>query len=290
MAAKKTVLVTGCSGDGIGEAFSLSFHKRGHRVIATARDTAKAKTLRDLGISVLPLDVTSESSIAEAVRRVDKETECKLDILINNAGVGYAMPVLDVELDVARDVFETNLFGRVAVTKAFAPYLIKSKGTIVNLGSINGVCPTPFSAMYNASYAAVHHWSDTLRLEMRPFDVKVILVITGSVKSNFLSNLPVKHLPPDSLYLPEAKEIEAGVNGEKAGGSTDTHVYADRVVSNILKSSPQEHQWVGLLATRIWMASTFLWATAWDLLLNDRFGLTSLKENMAAKEREQAQK
>lgn len=86
------------------------------------------------------------------------------------------MPVLDVDLDASRSVFETNLFGRVAVTQAFAPLLIKSKDMIVNIGSINGFCPTPFSAMYNACCAAVHHWSNTLRLEMKPFDVKVILV------------------------------------------------------------------------------------------------------------------
>ena len=90
--------------------------------------------------------------------------------------VGYAMPILDVDLDASKAVFETTLFGRVAVTQAFASLLIKSKGIIVNIGSISGFAPTPFSGMYNACCAAVHHWSDTLRLEMKPFDVKVILV------------------------------------------------------------------------------------------------------------------
>lgn len=86
------------------------------------------------------------------------------------------MPILDVDLEPARKVFDTNFFGRVAVTQAFAPLLIASKGTIVNIGSISGVTPTPWSGMYNACCAAVHMWSDTLRLELSPFGVRVVLV------------------------------------------------------------------------------------------------------------------
>ena len=92
------------------------------------------------------------------------------------ASLGYALPILDVDLDESKAVFETNFFGRVALTQAFAPLLIESKGIIVNIGSISGFCPTPFSGIYNACCAAVHQWSDTLRLEMKPFGVKVILV------------------------------------------------------------------------------------------------------------------
>ena len=86
------------------------------------------------------------------------------------------MPVLDTDLDEARKVFETNLFGRVALTKALALLLIRSKGTIINIGSIRAINPTPFSSIYNAFCATVHIWSDTLRLEMQPFDVEVVLV------------------------------------------------------------------------------------------------------------------
>jgi 1-acylglycerone phosphate reductase len=86
------------------------------------------------------------------------------------------MPFLDTDLTVAKRLFETNFFGRIAITQVFAPLLIQSKATIVNIGSISGVCPTPYTSIYNASCAAVHQWSDTLRLELAPFDVRVVLV------------------------------------------------------------------------------------------------------------------
>lgn len=95
-------------------------------------------------------------------------------VYLHNAG--YWTPILDADLDYARRLFDTNFFGRVAVTQAFSRLLIKSKGTIINIGSISGVNPTPWTGIYNASCAAVNIWSDTLRLEMEPFGVKVILV------------------------------------------------------------------------------------------------------------------
>lgn len=73
-------------------------------------------------------------------------------------------------------MFEVNFFGRMAVTQAFMPLIVKSKGIVPNIGSIAGVCPQPWKGMYNASCAAVHQWNDTLRIEMEPFGVRVILV------------------------------------------------------------------------------------------------------------------
>jgi 1-acylglycerone phosphate reductase len=86
------------------------------------------------------------------------------------------MPLLDVDITEARNVFDTNVMGIILSVQAFAPLLIAVKGTIVNVGSITGVCPLPWSWVYNASKAAVNHLTDTLRLEMAPLGVKVILV------------------------------------------------------------------------------------------------------------------
>lgn len=89
-------------------------------------------------------------------------------------------------------------------------------------------------------------------------------MITGGIESQFLNNLPVKHLPPDSLYLPEKDVIEATMFGAAAGGNhLSADEYAERLVENALKRSPQKHQWAGKLATKLWLASTFLWSTAW---------------------------
>jgi NAD(P)-dependent dehydrogenase (short-subunit alcohol dehydrogenase family) len=86
------------------------------------------------------------------------------------------MPLLDVDITEARKVFDTNVMGIILSVQAFAPLLIAAKGTIVNIGSITGVCPLPWSSVYNASKAAVNHLTDTLRLEMAPLGVNVILV------------------------------------------------------------------------------------------------------------------
>lgn len=204
---KKTVLITGCSAGGIGDALAQSFHGKGHRVFATARDLSKIEHLKEMGMTILPLDVVSTLSVNEALKAVIVGTGGSLDILVNNSGIGrksfcarpfsrlrskivpwdrlslthlheagYWTPILDADLDYARRLFETNFFGRVAVTQAFSELLIKSNGTIINIGSISGLNPTPWTGIYNASCAAVNLWSDTLRLEMEPFGVKVILV------------------------------------------------------------------------------------------------------------------
>lgn len=139
----QTVLITGAS-SGIGLALALEFHSRGLHVFATAREPSKIQHLADLGIRTLALEVTSASSIAAAADLVSAETGGKLDFLVNNAGMGYSMPLLDSDLDVARRVYEINVFGLVAVTKAFAPLVIASKGKVANISSIASKAAIPY--------------------------------------------------------------------------------------------------------------------------------------------------
>jgi len=97
---------------------------------------------------------------------------------------------------------EVNLFLSVAITQAFTPLLIRSKGTIVNIGSIAGVYPSVWQGMYSVSCAAVHHWADILRNEMEPFDVKVILASLSTLKQYPLAYTPIRwdRRGPDSLH------------------------------------------------------------------------------------------
>ena len=90
--------------------------------------------------------------------------------------MGYSSPLLDADLDFARKIMDVNFFGRVAITQALAPLLIKTKGMVLNIGSIAAVSPSPWQGMYSASCAAVHQWNDTLRIELEPFGVRVVLV------------------------------------------------------------------------------------------------------------------
>lgn len=200
---RKTVLITGCSLGGIGDALAQSFHRKGLRVFATARDLSRVQHLKEMGIIILPLDIVDTSSIKRAVESIEESTGRTLDILVNNAGIGeirqsvdrtslitnlgYSSPILDADLNYARKAMEVNLFSRVAIRQFFAPLLLRSKGIIVNIGSIAGVYPSVWQGMYSASCAAENHWSDILRMEMEPFGVKVILVSISCFKNNSLT-------------------------------------------------------------------------------------------------------
>ncbi|CAI4210904.1 unnamed protein product [Parascedosporium putredinis] len=174
----------------------------------------KLSHLRDLGIEVIELDVESTESIRAAAETVNSFTGGRLDFLINNSGSGYNATVLDTDVQQARKMFDVNVFGLLEVTQAFAPQIIAAKGQIINIGSLAGVIPVPYQGLYNASKAAIHSLSDTLRVEMAPFGVKVV---TGGVRTNFSRNTPAYHFPEDSLYN-TARDILEPV---MAGRSTD---------------------------------------------------------------------
>ena len=148
--ATKTVLITGTSAGGIGSALAFAFQKRGLRVFATARNTSKIDpALADLpNVELLSLDVTSDASIAAAAAEVKERTGGKLDFLVNNSGVGYVMPFLDLDMDEAKKLFDMNFWGVLAATKAFAPMLIEAKGAIVNISSIAAVAYSPYESRF----------------------------------------------------------------------------------------------------------------------------------------------
>lgn len=158
---KTTVLLTGCSEGGIGFALAQEYHRRGCRVIATARNPAKMQALLTKqqgdrgteGLSLVQLDVVDPASIQEAVRAVtDLTKDSSLDILVNNAGGGYQAPLLDADLDEARRLFDVNVWGVLAVTQAFAPLLVASASAgrrprVVNIGSVAGIVPVPWQGI-----------------------------------------------------------------------------------------------------------------------------------------------
>ena len=135
--ALKSVLITGCSAGGIGSALVLAFQKRNLHVFATARVLAKMSHLQELSnVTLLTLDVTSPSAITAAVEAVRAKTGGTLDYLVNNSGSFYVMPALDVNLADAKAMFDVNFWAVLAVTQAFAPLLIASHGSIVNISLI----------------------------------------------------------------------------------------------------------------------------------------------------------
>lgn len=250
---RKVALITGCSSGGLGAALAIALHKAGYRVIATARNTSKLEETRLAGIEDLQLDVLSITSISACVKSLEALTG-RLDLLVNNAGAGYNMPVVDVDLEEARKVYELNVFSLMSVTRAFLPLLLKSKDAkIANNISISAYVGLPFIGMYSSSKAAANMMTETMRLELAPFGVRVIALMTGSVQSNFFKNLPSTgteigpQLPEDSIYrvVPGGLKMMTDPEPLIMSGATDAHVWAGQVVEDLSKVSPPHQIWRG---------------------------------------------
>lgn len=143
----KTVLITGCSDGSIGSGLAKTFAAHGLKVIATARSVSKMSTLATVSnMTLLELDIRSSNNITAALKTVSVMTGGTLDYLVNNAGVAYRCAALEADDRVARDLFDVNFWGVVDMCRTFAPLVIKAKGTIVNVSSLNGIgVPLPWS-------------------------------------------------------------------------------------------------------------------------------------------------
>jgi NADP-dependent 3-hydroxy acid dehydrogenase YdfG len=180
---EQVVLVTGCS-TGIGRALARELRAKGHQPFATARRLESIADLAAEGISTLRLDVNDPTSVQDAVGTVLARAG-RIDVLVNNAGVNLFGPLMELPLDEVRAIFETNVLGLLAVTQAVFPSMAERRaGRIVNVGSVVGLLPTPFAAAYCASKSSVHMLSEVLRMEVKPFGIKVVVVQPGGVRSS----------------------------------------------------------------------------------------------------------
>lgn len=170
----KTILITGCS-SGFGLETARHFLDRGWKVIATMRMPREEILPRSEHMRLLALDVTDPHSIGQAV-----ETAGPVDVLVNNAGIGVLNALEGTSMDDIREVFETNTLGTIAMTQALLPQFRQRRaGVIVNVTSSVTYRPFPLLAVYSASKAAVNAFSESLALELAPFDVRVRLVLPG---------------------------------------------------------------------------------------------------------------
>ncbi|MCJ1228207.1 hypothetical protein MMC12_004868 [Toensbergia leucococca] len=294
MPPPQAVLITGTSAGGIGSALALAFQARGLRVFATARTPSKASHLASLpNVSILPLDVTSPASIAAAVEAVSVATEGRgLDILVNNSGTGYSMPLLDADLEEGRRCFEVNVWGTLALLQAFGAQIVGRKGVVVNISSVGGELYTPWIGLYDfsfsqaclyaASKAATTCLSETLRLELAPFGVKVITAMVGTVRSTFLSNNSSCTLPSDSLYAPIQTKIADAAAGKIYPGGMDVDTFAKRLVSDVLGGSTGR-VWRGNVATVVRFISSFLPTFIVDHLILGGQGMDELNSSIRTK-------
>ena len=177
--ATGTVLVTGAS-TGIGEATVLHLRELGFDPIAAVRKDEDAERLEGRGLRTTRIDVTDADQIAAARDALGDEP---LAGLVNNAGIAVAAPLEFLPIDRLRQQLEINLIGQAAVTQAFLPALRRARGRIINVSSIGGRVGLPLVGAYNASKFGLEGLSDSLRRELRPLGVDVILIEPGGVKT-----------------------------------------------------------------------------------------------------------
>lgn len=184
MSAEQSFVITGAS-TGIGRACAVHMHGLGWRVFAGVRREADAASLADETsdrLTPLYLDQSDSQSIREARDLVERSVgESGLSGLVNNAAVPYGGPVEFIDLGEVRRAFDVNFFGLMEITQAFLPLLRRGRGRIVNMSSMSGWVSPPFLSPYSASKFALEALSDALRVELRPWDIHVIVVEPGAI-------------------------------------------------------------------------------------------------------------
>jgi NADP-dependent 3-hydroxy acid dehydrogenase YdfG len=189
MAEQLKILVTGAS-SGIGRAVAIELAQRGHTVFAAARRLAALEELAEShrGIVAVPLDVTDEKSIETAWALVDSASQgAGVDVLVNAAGFALTGPIETLTTQEVKRQFDTNVFGLLAVTRAVLPGMRKRRtGRIINISSIVGRTSFPAMGVYGATKYAVEALSDSLRMEIEPLGIKVVLIEPGFVATDIV--------------------------------------------------------------------------------------------------------
>jgi NAD(P)-dependent dehydrogenase (short-subunit alcohol dehydrogenase family) len=274
---EKVVLITGCS-SGIGRAFAIEFLKKGWVVWAAARNSSTLLELTSSGCFGIELDITNYSQQKSVIDSI-LEKHGRIDILINNAGYGLMGPAMDVPVEELSRQFETNLFAQIELIKQVAPVMKKQKsGKIVNIGSISGIAATPFAGPYCASKAAFHAMTDTFRMELAPFGIKVISLRPGAITSNFGKNAGAtinKVFVQDSWYRP----IEKAVN-KRAYTSQQNATPPVKFVQNstrkILRKNPPAIITLGKLSFILPFMKRVIPEKVLDRILMKKYGLNGL--------------
>jgi NAD(P)-dependent dehydrogenase (short-subunit alcohol dehydrogenase family) len=246
------VLITGCS-SGFGLLSALTFARKGDHVFASMRNMAKGAALEEtarkekLQIEVIPLDVTDEQSVAAAVQRV-LASAGRIDVLVNNAGIGHHGPIEETDDAELREIFDTNFFGAMNVVRHVAPKMRgQGSGTIVNVSSLAGRVAPPFEGVYSSSKFALEAASDALHYELHPFGVRVCLVEPGGFETNIENTRRYpRRFTEGSPYLELDKRFsEALTRLPAAGARGDAQEVAEVIYNAVYDKEPKLRYLVG---------------------------------------------
>ena len=208
MPRSRVALVTGAS-SGIGAQTALLLQAAGFAVYAVARRVERMQPLASQGVRTLSMDVTEDSSVTAGLEKIIAETG-RIDVLVNNAGYGSYGSVEDVPIEEARRQFEVNVFGLARLIQLAVPHMrAQGSGRIINVSSIGGKIYEPLGGWYHAAKFAVEGLSDSLRIELRPFGIDVVIIEPGPIltewnaiaRQNMLQNFA------DTAYASQAQSV-----------------------------------------------------------------------------------
>ena len=276
----KVVLITGCS-SGIGKALALEFHNSGFKVIATARKKEDILDLEEKGCHIEQLDVTDNYDQLRVVENALK-TFGKIDVLINNAGYGLMAPTIDLQEKEIHQQYKTNVYAPLSLIKTIVPSMKQNgSGLIINMGSISGIATTPFAGAYCASKAALHSFSDALRMELQPFGIEVMIIQPGSIKSNF-GEASMERASSNFIKNSWYKSLESSILKRANGSqivSTPTSTFAKKIVSLVISGNIPPYLLIGKKSLSLPLLKKILPTKLYDSILRKKFGLNSIKSH-----------
>src|SRR3954451_5661572 len=255
----RVALVTGAS-SGIGEAAARALVEAGFTVYGTSR-RAVAGEERD-GVVFLPLDVTDDDSVAGAVREV-LDRSGRIDVLVNNAGLGIAGAAEESSIEQAHALFDTNVFGSIRMTRAVLPQMREQRsGRIINISSVLGLVPAPFGALYAATKHAIEGYSESLDHEVREHGIRVLLVEPAYTRTSFDSNaIPADE--PLPVYA-RRREVFDAILADAIKGGDEPSVVAEAIVAAATDSRPKLRYQAGPVARRVAKLRRYAPSAAFD--------------------------
>jgi len=236
----------------MGKETALQLIKEGHIVYGAARRVESMKELVDNGGHAIKMDVTNEETIKQGVEQLIQE-QGKIDILINNAGYAIYGAVEDTSIEDARRQFEVNIFGLARLTQLVLPHMREQKsGKIINISSMGGKIYTPLGAWYHATKHALEGWSDALRIEVKQFNIDVVIVEPGAIATEFGDVMlePMLSRSGEGPYSHIAHSMANATRSsyEKKGASSPPSVIANVISKAINAKKPKTRYVAGKMA------------------------------------------
>ncbi len=229
--SKPVALVTGAS-RGIGRAVAEELARREYEVYGGARSWGGENA--DLPFTPVKLDITDDDSVNEVLNKIKTE-KGRVDLLVNNAGLSHCGPLEETPLDYGRTVFDTNYFGLLRITNAVLPVIReRGGGTVANIGSVAGKVGIPFQGHYSASKFALEGLSETMRYELAPFGIRVLLIEPGDVATDIWAGVK-NDVPESSPYSKAMKRFLAAKEREMSKGATPVD-QAARQIADVIES------------------------------------------------------